>query len=93
MEEGGNKFKAYSDQQGWLAPAALTGCGGRGRGTATHISYIIYFNSCRPRTNTTSIPHSGTARYPFIHKAPQKRLPALTPQVRTEQIDTGTRAA
>ncbi|MCK5725091.1 MAG: hypothetical protein KAI84_21325, partial [Gammaproteobacteria bacterium] len=28
------------------------------------------------RTNTTSIPHSGTARYPFIHTAPQKRLPA-----------------
>ena len=40
------------------------------------ISQIIYFNSRRQRTNTTSIPYSGTAGYPFIHKAPKKRLPA-----------------
>ena len=56
------------------------------------ISQIIYFNSCRQRTNTTSILHSGTAGYPCIHVAPQKRLPAPTPQGRVERTGRGTRA-
>ena len=88
---GRNQFKVHTNPQGWLPPAALTGCGGRGSGIAIHISFIIYFNCCRQQTNTTSIPHSGTAGYPFIHQAPQKRLPAPTPQRRMEQIETGTR--
>ena len=55
------------------------------------ISSKLYFDSHRQRTNTTYIPHSGTAGYPFILKAPQKRLPAPTPQGRVELIEMGTR--
>jgi len=56
------------------------------------ISSKLYFNSHRHRTNTTYIPHTGTAGYPFILKAPQKRLAAPAPQGRAEQSETGTRA-
>ena len=55
-----NKFRANSNQQGWLPPAALTGCGGRARGAAICISYIIYFNCCRQLTNITSTLHPRT---------------------------------
>jgi len=47
-------FKIHTNQQGWLPPAALSGCGGRDMGIPKHITFIIYFNSCWQLTNITS---------------------------------------
>jgi len=50
-----------------------------GLGAAIYISFIIYFNCCRPLTDITSTSHPRIAGYPCIHEAPRKRLPAPSP--------------
>ena len=76
------RFEACINQQGWLPPAALSGCGGRGKRGLTYMSFSIYFNCCRQLTNITSTSHPLTAGYPCINEAPLKRLTAHTSHLR-----------
>jgi len=86
-------LKVHTDPQGWLPPAALAGCGGRGggRGAATCILFIIYFNCCRQLTTITSTSHPRTAGNPCIHVAPKSSCQPPHHKGRWCRSGTGTR--
>ncbi len=87
------RFKVHTNPQGWLPLAALTGCGGRGggRGAATCILFIIYFNCCRQLTTIASTSHPRTVGYPCIHVAPKSSCQPPHHKSRWCRSGTGTR--
>ncbi|MBC2697572.1 MAG: hypothetical protein HF974_04355 [ANME-2 cluster archaeon] len=67
---GHRRFKVQTNPQGWLPPAALMGCGGRGRGY--HMYFYCYIFLQPPAANKQNIHSAPTDRwYPCISEAPK----------------------